>query len=90
MHLIHLVLFIFLSFTNSISDFMKCKECATCEVSIINIEKRNIHFERKVSYSGRSLIISIPEDLARYMNLTKENRVRIIPVDRNGFLVEKV
>lgn len=68
----------------------KCEDCKTCEVSIPNIEKKNLHFERKVSYSGRSLIISIPEDLTRYMNISKKSNVRIITVDRKRFLVEVI
>lgn len=65
------------------------EECKVCEASIENIEKK-ICFERKVSYSGRSLIISIPEDLARYMRISKENRVRILPIDKKKFLVELI
>ncbi|MEM0437891.1 MAG: AbrB/MazE/SpoVT family DNA-binding domain-containing protein [Candidatus Micrarchaeia archaeon] len=64
------------------------KSCATCEHAIPNIEKRNMHFERKVSYSGKSLIISIPEDLARYMGVSKGSRVKVIPVNKKAFLVE--
>jgi len=67
---------------------MKDSKCAHCEVALPNIEKKNIYFERKVSYSGKSLIISIPEDLIRYMGLSKENRVRIIPINKWQFLVE--
>lgn len=63
-------------------------KCSTCEVSLPNIQKRSIYFERKISYSGKSLVISIPEDLIRYMGVTRDKKVRIIPVSRKQFLVE--
>lgn len=69
---------------------MKAKDdrCASCEKCVDTIQRKNLFFERKVSYSGRSLIISIPEDLARFMGLSREKRVKILPVDRKKFLVE--
>ncbi len=66
----------------------KADKCSRCEKSVDTIQRKNLFFERKVSYSGRSLIISIPEDLARFMGLSKEKRVKIVPVDRKKFLVE--
>jgi len=66
----------------------KANVCAECDRCVDTIQKKNIFFERKVSYSGRSLIISIPEDLAKYMLLSKEKMVRIVPVDKKKFLVE--
>ncbi|MEM3364205.1 MAG: hypothetical protein QXS93_01710 [Candidatus Micrarchaeia archaeon] len=63
-------------------------KCSTCERCVDNIQKKNLFFERKVSYSGRSLIISVPEDLAKYMGIAKGKTVRIVPVDRKKFIVE--
>lgn len=45
-------------------------------------------FVRKVSYSGKSLIITIPEDLASHLEIEKGQRVKIMPMDKKGFLVE--
>ena len=39
--------------------------------------------ETKISYSGNSLIIRIPKELAKFMNLKKETRVIIYPEDKN-------
>ncbi len=64
--------------------------CDVCQASILNLEKNNLYFDRKVSYSGRSLIISLPEDLAKYMGVKKGERVRIIYIDKKRFLVEKI
>lgn len=62
--------------------------CKICETNVDNIKKKNMVFERKVSYAGRSRIITIPEDLARFLHLERGNLVRLIPVDSRSFLVE--
>lgn len=43
--------------------------------------------ETKISYSGNSLIIRIPKELAKFMNLKKETRVIIYPEDKNKICV---
>ena len=43
--------------------------------------------ETKISYSGNSLIIRIPKELARFMNLKRETRVVIHPEDKDKFCV---
>ncbi|MBD3255417.1 MAG: hypothetical protein GF383_10005 [Candidatus Lokiarchaeota archaeon] len=45
-------------------------------------------FERKVTISGRSLVINIPEDLVRHMNILKGKKVKIIPAGKKRFIVE--
>ena len=52
------------------------------------IKKQMFVFVRKVGYSGRSLIISIPEDLASHLKVQKGQEVRIRPINKKGFLVE--
>ena len=43
--------------------------------------------ETKVSYSGNSLIIRIPKELAKFMNLKKETSVVLYPEDKNKICV---
>jgi hypothetical protein len=45
-------------------------------------------FVRKVGYSGKSLIVSIPEDLASHLKVEKGQKVSIRPIDKKGFFVE--
>nr|WP_304766362.1 AbrB/MazE/SpoVT family DNA-binding domain-containing protein [Candidatus Burarchaeum sp.] len=66
----------------------KAGMCGYCNLSLENIRKKNLIFERKVSYAGRSLIITIPEDLARHMGIKKGDKTKLMPVGRKGFLVE--
>ncbi|MBI3623341.1 hypothetical protein HY212_04670 [Candidatus Pacearchaeota archaeon] len=43
--------------------------------------------ETKISYSGNSLIIRIPKELAKFMGLKKETNVILYPEDKNKFTV---
>jgi len=43
--------------------------------------------ETKISYSGNSLIIRIPKELAKFMGLKKETNVILYPEDKNKFCV---
>jgi len=45
-------------------------------------------FERKVTVSGRSLVINLPEDLIKHMNIVKGKKVKIFPDGRRKFIVE--
>lgn len=44
--------------------------------------------QSKISYSGNSLIIRIPNEIAKFMNLKKEKQVLIHPEGRNKMLIE--
>ena len=43
--------------------------------------------ETKVSYSGNSLIIRIPKELAKFMNIKKETLVVIYPEDKDKLCI---
>ena len=52
------------------------------------IKAEMLAFERKVTVSGRSLVINLPEDLVRHMNIIKGQKVRILPAGKRKFIVE--
>lgn len=43
--------------------------------------------ESKISYSGNSLIVRIPKDIAKFTNLNKESKVIIYPENKNKISV---
>jgi len=47
-----------------------------------------LHKESKISYSGNSLIIRIPQNIAKFMDLKKESRVMIYPENKNKISVD--
>ena len=44
--------------------------------------------ESKISYSGNSLIIRIPKDIAKFMDLKKESQISIYPENKNKISVD--
>ncbi|MCS4540898.1 MAG: hypothetical protein HY929_01035 [Euryarchaeota archaeon] len=75
----------------------KCREFIFTPEQVEEIEKRTeqlkahiFAFERKITISGRSLVINIPEDLAHHLNIVKGKKVKLIPLDNRRFLVEAI
>ena len=80
---------------------VKAYECPNCgefiftEQQIEEMERRTnikksemFSFKRKVTISGRSLVINIPEDLVKHMDILKGKTVKIIPAGKKRFIVE--
>ncbi|MEX2680632.1 MAG: hypothetical protein Q6373_003480 [Candidatus Sigynarchaeota archaeon] len=65
-------------------EIMKKVEEKTKEVGLFGLEKTT-----KVSISGNSLIIRINKALADFLQLTANSSVRIYPIDKRRFVVEK-
>lgn len=75
----------------------KCQEFIFTEDQVEEMERRTdlikvelFAFERKVTVSGRSFVINIPEALVKYMGISKGKQVRIIPAGKKRFIVEAV
>jgi YgiT-type zinc finger domain-containing protein len=43
--------------------------------------------ESKVSYSGNSLIIRIPKELAKFLNINKESKVQLVPENKSKLCI---
>src|SRR3989344_4555727 len=74
--------------------------CASCNEQWFNeetakkieeAEKRagifGLSKETRVSYSGNSLIIRIPKELAKFMNIKRETKVTLYPEDKNKLCI---
>ncbi len=59
---------------------------------IEEIEKKKGLFglskKSKISYSGNSLIVRIPEQIAKFMNIKREKEIIIYPEGKNKMVVE--
>lgn len=47
-------------------------------------------FERKVLVTGKSLAVGIPSELADHLKIKQGQKVRIIPIARDGFMIRKI
>jgi hypothetical protein len=54
------------------------------------IKAHSFAFERKITISGRSLSINLPEDLVKHMKLLKGKSLRLTPIDDKRFMAEMV
>ncbi|MBI2583455.1 MAG: hypothetical protein HYW25_02205 [Candidatus Aenigmarchaeota archaeon] len=77
----------------------QCRNCGNLfftERMIEEMEKRTeelkIHsfgFSRTIATSGKGLVVRVPSDLASHLRLKEGEKVRILPVNHRGFLVER-
>lgn len=65
-------------------ETMKLMEEKTKEMGLFGMEKTT-----KVSTSGNSLIIRINKNLADFLQLNDNSNVRVYPIDKRRFIVEK-
>ncbi len=52
------------------------------------LKEYSFGFERKVTVSGKSLVLGVPFELAEHLNIKQGQKVRIIPIAKEGFLVK--
>ena len=78
-------------------ECQKCREFIFTPEQVEEMEARtdlikshSFAFQRKVTVSGRSLSINIPEDLARHLHVLKGKSVKLITIDDRRFMVETV
>ncbi len=76
-------------------ECQSCHEWAFTEKQIEDVERRTdvakarrFGFIRKITVSGRSLVVNLPEDLVKHMKLAKGNSVRIVPLDDRHIVLE--
>jgi len=46
-------------------------------------------FERKITISGKSLVVTIPSEIAEHLRIKKGQKVKIIPIAREGMMIRK-
>ena len=78
----------------------KCSKCWNIfftEEQAAKMEKRTkrllestFGFERKVTVSGKSLALTIPQELARHLKLSQGTLVKITPLSKEGLIVRKI
>lgn len=53
-----------------------------------DIKTHAFRFIRSISKSARSLVIRIPSDLAKYLEIDEKSKVEMIPLSKKRFLIE--
>jgi len=83
---------------HNVSSF-RCNKCGQVffteeqakqlEIRTTELKEYQFGFERKVGISGRSLIVTIPQELADNLRLKKGSNVKVLPMAKDGFMVKK-
>lgn len=60
------------------------------EARTAELKEYTFGFERKVTISGKSLVVGIPSELVDHLNIKQGQKVRIIPVAKDGFMIRKL
>lgn len=58
------------------------------ERRVEDIKKHAFRFIRSVSKSARSLVIRIPADLAKHLDMRENSKVEMVPLGKKRFMVE--
>ncbi|HIH44515.1 MAG TPA: AbrB/MazE/SpoVT family DNA-binding domain-containing protein [Candidatus Methanoperedenaceae archaeon] len=53
-----------------------------------DIKKYAFRFVRSVSKSARSLVIRIPVDLAKHLDITENSKIEMVPMGKKKFMIE--
>lgn len=74
-----------------------CSEFVFDEKQILEVERRTrlvgahrFAFDRKITVSGRSLVVNLPEDIVRHFKLAKGQKARLVPVGDKKIVLEIV
>ncbi len=52
------------------------------------VKEYTFGFERKVTISGKSLVVGIPAELADHLKIKQGTKVRVIPIAKEGILIK--
>lgn len=53
------------------------------------IKEYQFGFERKITISGKSLVVTIPYEIANHLNMKAGQMVKLFPIAKEGFLIKK-
>lgn len=53
------------------------------------IKEYQFGFERKVTISGKSLVVTIPQEIAQHLHLKAGQPIKIFPIAKKGFFIKK-
>ena len=66
------------------------KQAKAVEARTDKLLEQQFGFERKLTTSGESLVIGVPHELAGHLGLKAGKKVKIFPLNDDGFIVRKI
>ncbi|MBI4148021.1 AbrB/MazE/SpoVT family DNA-binding domain-containing protein [Candidatus Woesearchaeota archaeon] len=68
--------------------FFSEEQAKEMEARTAEVKEYSFGFERKVTISGKSLVVGIPSELAVHLDIKQGTKVRIFPVAKEGFMIK--
>ena len=69
--------------------FFTEKQAKEMEARTNELKEYRFGFERKLTISGRSLVLGIPSELVIQLKLKQGQKVKIFPLSKEGFIMKK-
>lgn len=60
------------------------------ELRTKEVKEYGFGFLRKITISGKSLVVGIPAELAEHLHIKQGQKVKVIPIAREGFMIKKL
>ena len=73
---------------NCTNIFFTEEQAHEMEARTTELKEHEFGFERKVTISGKSLVVGIPIELAKHLHIKKGQKVKIIPIIKDGFMIK--
>ena len=70
--------------------FFTEEQARELELRTKELKEYTFGFQRKITISGKSLVVGIPSELADHLNIKQGQIVKIIPVAKEGFMIRKM
>ena len=70
--------------------FFTEEQAKEMQIRTKEIKEHVFGFERKVTVSGKSLVVSIRHELAEHLKIKQGARLKLVPLAKDGFIVQKV
>ena len=68
--------------------FFTEEQAKEMEARTAEVKEYSFGFERKVTISGKSLVVGIPSELADHLDIKQGTKVRIFPIAKEGFMIK--
>lgn len=70
--------------------FFTEEQAKEMEARTSELREYQFGFDRKVTLSGKSLVVGIPSELASHLKIKQGTKVKVIPLATEGFMIRKV
>lgn len=72
------------------NTFFTEEQAKEMELRTNELKECQFGFERKITISGKSLVVGIPSELADHLRIKQGTKVKVIPISNEGLMIRKI